>query len=84
MEISLKQRLLNYAPKNSRNLKPDAVPTLRLPGKDLRSEESHPRSERLAKRRRKNEVSEILASCNVLVENSNLNIEEQVENQNDR
>lgn len=31
-EIPLIQRLLNYCPKKARNLKPDAVPNVNLPG----------------------------------------------------
>lgn len=43
---------MNYTPKNYRNLKPEAVPTLNLPNKRKIEKSSSERSVRLAKRRK--------------------------------
>lgn len=59
--IPLKQKLLNYIPKNSRNLKPDAIPTLNLPIKKM-TVTSQERSERIRERKRKAENKEIVDS----------------------
>ncbi|CAH0548841.1 unnamed protein product [Brassicogethes aeneus] len=40
-EIPLRQRMLQYCPKNSRHLKPDAIPTLRLPGTSKATDETN-------------------------------------------
>lgn len=58
-EIPLKHQLLHYNPKNFRNLKPEAVPELNLPGHDKKSKGSA-RSSRLSKRTRQQYVSELL------------------------
>ncbi|CAH0556742.1 unnamed protein product [Brassicogethes aeneus] len=64
-EIPLKQRLLNYSPKNARNLKAEAVPTLNLPGGSLdtaQKQKSKERTLRTTKRRRRGEVEDIIKS----------------------
>lgn len=63
-EVPLKQRLLNYSPKSIRNIKADAVPTLNLPGglSDCLKRKSEERSLRMAKRKHKEEVKEIMKS----------------------
>lgn len=60
-EITLKQRLLNYTPINSRQLKRDAVPTLNLPG--VHKRKNCEREQRLDKRRRREEVAVILKTA---------------------
>ncbi|CAH0564616.1 unnamed protein product [Brassicogethes aeneus] len=60
-QIPLKQKLLNYTPKNARNLKQDARPTLNLPGKKLAVTPGE-RSERLHKRKQKAENKDIVDS----------------------
>lgn len=55
----MKQRLLQYNPKTSRNLKFDAVPVLNLPC-STQKRKNMERFGRIAKRRRQSIVSELL------------------------
>ncbi|GAB6021328.1 hypothetical protein CHUAL_003938 [Chamberlinius hualienensis] len=64
---SLRHRLLGYSPRNCRNLKPDAIPTVKVPlRKDLPSS-STKRSVRVEKRTRKRITKEILDQSNKTV-----------------
>lgn len=66
------QQLLNYTPIKCRNLKPDAVPTLNLPGgSQVKNQEE--RSLRLNQRRRRTEVNEILKEANFIQSRSSDN-----------
>lgn len=58
-EIPMKQRLLQYNPKNSRNLRVDAVPVLNLPG-SFQKPNNTERSSRISKRRHHSIVTEML------------------------
>lgn len=51
--------MLNYAPRSSRNLRHDAIPTLHLPRQNHFDEK---RSQRITKRRNKREINELLES----------------------
>lgn len=59
-EIPLKCQLLNYLPKTVRLLRDNAVPTLNLPGKPHKVKSSSERSLRMAKRKHKEEINNIL------------------------
>lgn len=61
-EVPLRERLLNYTFKNSRHLKHDAVPTLKLPGNNGKENkrQAEERSDRSAKRMRRGEVNDML------------------------
>nr|CAH7759844.1 unnamed protein product [Callosobruchus chinensis] len=62
-EIPLRQKLLDYTPKNSRHLKPDAIPILNLPGcHEPNSENKEERSARLMKRSQHKTVTALLNS----------------------
>lgn len=58
--MSLRHKLLNYNPKNHRILKSDALPTLNLSFNKEANKHDIKRSCRLTKRRRKEEVKEII------------------------
>ncbi|KAJ4449460.1 hypothetical protein ANN_00859 [Periplaneta americana] len=61
-EVPLKQKLLNYEPKSSRNLKVDAVPTKALSQSCLkRKSTDNLRLDRCEKRRRRKEIHDIIA-----------------------
>ncbi|KAJ4431301.1 hypothetical protein ANN_19898 [Periplaneta americana] len=61
-EVPLKQKLLNYEPKSSRNLKVDAVPTKALAQSCLkRKSTDNLRLNRCEKRRRRKEIHDIIA-----------------------
>ncbi|CAH1981430.1 unnamed protein product [Acanthoscelides obtectus] len=69
-EIPLRQKLLKYTPKNSRYLKPDAVPTLRLPGcHDSCSQNQGDRSARLKKRTQHKNVEDMLKASTSIILN---------------
>lgn len=75
-EIPLRQQLLNYTPKNSRNLKPDAIPTEQLPKSSScieKTKEINARSIRASVRRRKSTITELL---NQPEENNNQSLED--------
>lgn len=60
--------MLSYSPRNSRNLKPGAVPTVNLPGSVVNRRKRQmigddDRSHRLEKRLRQKNVTEILRSA---------------------
>ncbi|KAJ4425507.1 hypothetical protein ANN_27701 [Periplaneta americana] len=62
-EVPLKQTLLNYEPKSSRNLKVDAVPTKALAQSCLkRKSTDNLRLDRCEKRRRRKEIHDIIAN----------------------
>lgn len=67
-EVPLKQKLLNYCPRNSRHLKADAIPTVNLPfhpvaeRNEKRFGENQARLQRLQMRRRREIIDEILTS----------------------
>lgn len=63
-EVPLKERLLQYDQINSRHLKPEAVPTLNLFNKFKRPSEE--REARFAKKRRREEVKNILEETVVM------------------
>lgn len=58
----MQQRLLQYTPRNSRHLKPDALPIVNLPRvpKISQTVNNEERSLRLGKRRRRKEVKDII------------------------
>lgn len=59
-EIPLKQRLLQYNPKNSRTLRCDAMPTLHLPGSSYKAIKNKERQARCVNRDQKAIVADLL------------------------
>ncbi|XP_050315855.1 THAP domain-containing protein 1 B-like [Anthonomus grandis grandis] len=59
-EIPLREKLLNYTPKNAHHLKSNSVPTLHLPGSFKRSATSTNREMRMVKRKRQEQIEDLL------------------------
>ncbi|KAF5293021.1 hypothetical protein FQA39_LY13790 [Lamprigera yunnana] len=69
-EILLRQQLLNYYPKKTRNLKQCAIPTLNLPtikGNELKRKATENRTDRIQKRNRKKDDNDILNATTVSI-----------------
>lgn len=84
--MPLQQQLLNYAPKNSRNLKSDAVPTEKLPAiktnenNTSAGNKSTEREERMKKREKRLVVQKLLHTKNTEILTDDIKVTYQSEN----